>query len=151
MGRFLSGVAAALLLVAAGLFFWNGRADGEHPIPDAPAAALASADPLTDPPRATDRTREEKRFDRYDKDRDGRITREEYLANRRKAYAKLDSNGDGRLSFDEWAAKTSGKFAKADGDKTGILTRAEFETTKVVRKTPVRRDCPPPRPTDDDA
>ena len=151
MARFLAGVAAALLLVAAGFFLGSDRAEGVRAIAAAPAAGPpAEGDALADPPRATDRTREEKRFDRYDKDRDGRITREEYLASRRKAYAKLDSNGDGRLSFEEWAAKTTGKFATADRDKSAALDRAEFQTTRAVRKTPARRDCPPPRPADED-
>ena len=72
-------------------------------------------------PEASDRTREQKRFDRYDKDRNGAVTREEYLASRRKAYARLDLNQDGQLSFDEWAAKTTTKFAAADGDRSGSM------------------------------
>src|SRR3546814_9223897 len=47
-------------------------------------------------PEASEQKREERRFNRYDKDRDEAITREEYLASRRKAFAKLDVNGDGR-------------------------------------------------------
>ena len=64
----------------------------------------------------------------------GELTRDEYLASRRKAYAKLDANGDGRLSFDEWAAKTTTKFATADKGRDGALDAAEFATTAVKRK-----------------
>ena len=84
-------------------------------------------------PEASDRTREQKRFDRYDKDRNGAVTREEYLASRRKAYAKLDLNQDGQLSFDEWAAKTTTKFADADGDQIGAMNPAEFVKTAPKR------------------
>jgi Ca2+-binding EF-hand superfamily protein len=42
-------------------------------------------------------------FDRADKNKDVRITRDELLQPRRKAFAKLDKNRDGRLSLDEWA------------------------------------------------
>ncbi|MGN5374244.1 EF-hand domain-containing protein [Sphingomonas hankookensis] len=94
-------------------------------------------------PAATPRTREQKRFDRYDKDRDGRITRDEYLASRRKAYAKLDTNGDGRLSFDEWAARTTTKFATADKGRDGALDAAEFATTAVKHAPRKRVACPP--------
>ena len=114
------------------------------------ARSSQSDTPASAPPEAGERTREEKRFDRYDKDRDQRITGEEYLASRRKAYAKLDADGDGRLSFDEWAKKTTDKFGKADADRSKALTREEFATTKLARKSPPRRNCPPPPARDED-
>jgi hypothetical protein len=154
MGRFLAGVASALLLAGAGIFVWTSMAEQPGPIPAAPAGAGATGPvalaPLGDPPRATDKTREERRFSRYDKDRNGGVAREEYLATRRKAFAKLDSNGDGQLGFDEWAVRTSGKFAAADRDRSGVLTPAEFATTRVVRKPSLRSDCPPVRQNDDE-
>ena len=67
-------------------------------------------------PEATAKSREQKRFSRVDKDKDGRIEKEEVLAPRRKAFAKLDTNGNGALSFEEWAAKTIDKFGGADAD-----------------------------------
>jgi Ca2+-binding EF-hand superfamily protein len=79
------------------------------------------------------RSREEKRFNRADRDKDGRITRAEMMEPRRKAFAKLDSNHDGRLSFEEWAGKTDLRFERADADHNGWLSRAEFATTR--RKT----------------
>lgn len=146
MWRFLAGVGSALLLCGAGLFWWTNTPDPSPLLaavqPDAPATGEGDDAP---PPQAEERTREEKRFDRYDKDRDQSITTEEYLTSRRKAYAKLDANGDGRLSFEEWAKKTTDKFGKADADRSRTLSRTEFATTKVVRKTPARRDCPPVR------
>ena len=75
-------------------------------------------------------------------------TREEYLAQRRKAYAKLDTNHDGVLSFDEWAIKAETKFAVADKDKSGAMNAAEFATTAVKRK--VRIGCPKPAPAEKD-
>jgi Ca2+-binding EF-hand superfamily protein len=101
--------------------------------------------PLPDSvPEASPATREQKRFNRYDKDRDGQVTREEYLAQRRKAFAKLDRNGDGQLSFDEWAIKATTKFAAADRDKSGAMNAAEFATTAVKRKPRPLANCPPP-------
>lgn len=146
MWRYLAGGAAALLMAGAGVLVFNARANDEPSLPAAPQAsaeARRAADPLPDvAPEAGDRTREQKRFDRYDKDRDDSVTREEYLAARRKAFAKLDANHDGTLSFDEWAVKATTKFAAADKDRSNVLTRAEFATTAVKRK-PARRDCPP--------
>jgi len=150
MWRYLVGGAAALAMAGAGVLVF-GR-------PEAPAASLPAAPPpaaeagqaaplLPDTvPEATPKTREQKRFGRYDKDRNGAITREEYLASRRKAYAKLDTNHDGVLQFEEYAAKAAAKFAAADRDRSGAMDAAEFATTAVRRK-PARRPaaCPPAR------
>lgn len=147
MGRFVAGVASAVLLMAAGAFLWQGLNSPASAIPEPPPASnapLGLAD-VSAPLEATEKTREEKRFSRYDKDKNGAVSRAEYLLSRQKAYAKLDTNGDGRLSFDEYSVKTTAKFAKADGDGTGLLTPAEFLTTRVVRKSSVSKNCPPPR------
>ncbi|MFA5965754.1 MAG: EF-hand domain-containing protein [Sphingomonas sp.] len=156
MWRYLAGGVAILMLVGAGVAFFtaHGRPGATLLAATAPAAQAASADgPLPDTvPEAGDRTREQKRFDRYDKDRNGQVTREEYLAARRKAYAKLDTNHDGMLSFDEWAVKAETKFASADADKSGAMTPAEFATTAVKRTTRPRPKCrntdPAPAPAD---
>ena len=152
MWRYLAGGVAALLMVAAGWLVFSGRARTEPVLPRAPQAVAGSepAEVVPDAPvpEASERTREEKRFDRYDKDRDSRITRDEYLLSRRKAYAKLDTNGDGRLSFEEWALKTTTKFASADRDKSGTMDRPEFATTAVKRTAKPKCVCPVA--TDDD-
>lgn len=148
MGRFVAGVVSAVLLMVAGAFLWQSLNAPANAIPEPPPAVASAALGLADvaqPLEATEKTREEKRFSRYDKDKNGAVSREEYLASRRKAYAKLDIDGDGRLSFEEYAVKTVTKFSKADGDRTGALTPAEFLTTRVVRKSPGSRNCPPPR------
>ena len=156
MWRYLAGGTAVIALIVAGFMIFSGKARPgpllpAQPVPQIGGAAVAS-DPLPEAaPEATDRTREQKRFDRYDKDRDAKITREEYLTSRRKAFAKLDANGDGQLSFDEWSAKTAKRFADADTDRSGVLTAAEFATTKPKRKA--RRPtcaCPAAPARDDD-
>jgi hypothetical protein len=147
MVRYLGWAASAALLIAAAVFWWRGgagggQADAMIPRPPALTAVEDPVEPLADPPRASAKTREEKRFGRYDKDKDGAVGRDEYLLARRKAFAKLDRNGDGRLDFEEYAVKTADKFAKADGDRSGRLDAAEFLTTRVIRK-PGPRNCPP--------
>jgi hypothetical protein len=87
-----------------------------------------------EPPEATLKSREEKRFSRADKDKNGRIEREELFAARRKSFAKLDKNGNGTLSFDEWAVKTIDKFAGADKDRTGWLSPTEYASTAPLRR-----------------
>ncbi len=157
MWRYLAGGAAILLLVGAGWALLGSRGRSAIPLFAAaatPAAGAQTADgPLPDAvPEATEKTREQKRFDRYDKDRNGQVTREEYLAQRRKAYAKLDTNHDGVLSFDEWAVKAETKFATADADKSGAMNQTEFATTAVKRNTRPRPKCrtaePAPAPAE---
>ena len=149
MWRYLVGAVAALLLAGAGVLLFKGSAR-EPVLPARPQAAVGSAtadDPLPDTlPEASAKTREQRRFGRYDKDRDGRITRDEYLVSRRKAFAKLDANGDGRLSFEEWSVKALQKFATADADRSGTMDAREFATTAVKRKPRAapKCTCPPP-------
>jgi hypothetical protein len=128
MLRFLAGVGSTLLLVTAGLFLWQSRAGNELRVPPAPGQTNYLT-PLALPPEASAKAKEEKRFARADKNKDGRITRAELMQPRQKAFAKLDKNGDGRLSFDEWAVATSDKFAGADADRSGWLSPAEYATT----------------------
>lgn len=144
MWRFLAGAASGLLLVAAGVFLFNGYAAGTSPLPGkAPRPGPSGRSAAASVPAATAQTREQKRFDRYDKDRDGIITRDEYLVSRHKAFAKLDTDHDGKLSFDEWAITTETKFAKADADRSGTLNAAEFATTAVHHKPKPKPVCPP--------
>ena len=131
MARFLAGAAVCFMLLTGVFLMWQSRAERGPKLPSAPAPRLAGG-PLSAPleaPEASAKSREEKRFSRADKNKDGKIESEEILGARRKAFAKLDINGNGALSFDEWAAKTILKFKGADGDKSGWLTPAEYATT----------------------
>ena len=151
MLRYVAGVVSALLLVAASFFIWKSQAESDRPVPPAPQAASESGSDAApaDPPEASEKTREEKRFGRSDKDKDGRITLEELYQPRRKAFAKLDTNSDGRLGFEEWAVSTTGKFTGADADHSGWLSPREFETTKPKTKArPKHCACAPPQATE---
>ena len=148
MWRYLVGGVAALLMVGAGWLLVGSRARTDSGLPTAPRQFTAQAEgeggSLPDSvPEATPKSREQKRFGRYDKDRNGQVSRDEYLASRRKAYAKLDANGDGRLTFEEWAGKTLTKFAIADRDRSGAMSPVEFTTTATKRSTRPRPNCPP--------
>jgi len=153
MNRLVLGAVAALLFVGTGLFWWQGRAEVESAAPPAipvvPAQALpddipsADAEDLRGPelPQASEVTREQRRFGRYDRDRDGRITRNELMAPRAAAFRKLDKDGNNLLTFEEWAAATSDKFAKADADHDLSLTPQEFRTTAPPVKAKPKCGC----------
>ena len=145
MARFLAGAAACFLLLTGAFLFWQSRAEEAPLLPSPPTARTASAGLLSTklptPPEATPKSREEKRFSRSDKDKDGRIEREELLGPRRKAFAKLDTNGNGSLSFEEWADKSIDKFNGADKDHSGWLTAAEFATTAPPPPKKARCSC----------
>ena len=145
------GVAALLLVVAGAMW---GRSNPHTSVArlvghtaanaqDVPAPA-DDAMPLVAPVSdVTPLDKEAKRFRRYDKDRNGAISRDEYFAARHKAFAKLDVNGDGKLSFEEYSVKAIAKFAGADANHDGSLTAAEFATTAVKRKPRNKPVCPP--------
>lgn len=134
MFRFLAGAAACFLMMTGAFLIWQSRAQSGGNLPPAPPSQIdmpsmsTAAAPLQ-APEATPKSREQRRFSRADKDKDGQVEREEMLGPRRKAFAKLDGNGNGSLSFEEWAVKSISKFRGADRDRSGALTPAEFATT----------------------
>ena len=138
MNRIVLGAFGALVLVAVGLFWWQGRAEVEQgaPPPAAPTATptgIPSADVAglegPAPPEATELSREQRRFFRYDRDRDLRITRDEMLSTRTDAFRDLDADGNNLLTFEEWAVTSVDRFEGADANSNGSLTPAEFRTT----------------------
>ena len=130
MARTLAAIVSGLFLIIGAVLLWQGRPEKAEAVtlPPPPQADQSRA-PLVSAPEASPKSREEKRFSRADKDKNGRVTAEVLYAPRRKAFAKLDTNGNGSLSFEEWAAKTIDKFEGADKDKSGWLTSAEYATT----------------------
>ncbi len=150
MKQFVLGALTALVLAGIGLFWLQGRAEVERAapppvVPTAPPSGLPSADAagLQGPslPHAAKRTREQERFDRYDRNRDGKITRDEMLSTRVDDFRKLDKDGNNLLTFEEWAVTTSDRFAGADANHDGILTPAEFATTAPKHHPKPRCDC----------
>jgi hypothetical protein len=150
VNRIVLGAFGALVLVAIGLFWLQGRAEVEQgaPPPVAPTArptGLPSADVAglegPAPPEATELTREERRFFRYDQNRDRRITRTEMLSTRTDAFRDLDVDGNNLLTFEEWAVTTAQRFDRADADGDRELTQREFATTAPRPATRPRCDC----------
>lgn len=134
MLRFLAGAAAAFLLLTGAFFIWQSRAEDRAAFPDAPAPRAVSASTGSDDqglqaPEASTKSREEKRFSRYDHNKDGKVEADEYLAARRRNFDKLDADHNGALSFQEYAVKGIDKFNAADHGRKGWLTEAEFATT----------------------
>lgn len=183
MNRMVLGALAALLMVSAGLFWWQGRAELAQavPPPDISAGPPAGQSPIVLPtanpnargsrlPQAskTKVSKAQQRFNRYDRNRDGQITRNEMLSTRVKAFQKLDTNHDNMLSFEEWAVKTADRFKEIDSNHDGVITAAELasydagaEAKKKHRKLPARcadgargtpsiRPSPTPDGTDSD-
>ena len=150
MNRVVLGALVALMLAGVGLFWLQGRAEVERGAPPpaptvAPPTGLPSADVSglqgPEPPEASELTREEERFFRYDRNRDWKITREEMLSSRTDSFRKLDVDGNNLLTFEEWAVATSGRFAGADADGNGELSPAEFATTAPKPKPKPRCNC----------
>ena len=149
----LLGAFCALILAGIGFFWWQGRAEVERgappplvePTESADDSQLPSADATDlrgpEPPEATELTREQRRFFRYDRNRDLKITRNEMLSTRSDAFRKLDKDGNNLLDFEEWAVATVDKFEGADADGNRVLTQAEFATTAPKPKKKPRCSC----------
>src|SRR4051794_27829221 len=103
MARFLAGAAACFLLLTGAFLLWQSKAQQSSSLPAAPLARgakpfMAIAQQTLEAPEAPEasaKSREERRFSRADKDKNGKIEAEEILGPRRKAFAKLDLNGNG--------------------------------------------------------
>ena len=152
MQRILIGGVAALFMAGGGLLVWQGMANQPSLIPAPPPPAAisdklpeAGADspafgpPPPTPPEAPKASREEVRFNRYDRNRDELVSRLEMMGSRTKAFKTLDTDGNNLLTFEEWAAATGQRFASADGNKDQLLTRKEFARTRP--KTPAKPGC----------
>ena len=147
MNRIVLGAFLAMLMIGVGLFWLQGRAEVERGAPPPDPASLRGVDgrpeplPSADvaglmgpaPPESTELSREQRRFMRYDTDRDGIITRYEMMASRTDSFRKLDTDGNNLLTFEEWAITTSQRFAEMDGNRDGKLSPAEFATSAPGR------------------
>ena len=149
MLKFAAGAGAALFLVLSGFFIWQSVAqrDPGLTVPDYFTSEIVAQEEEEGssgqegpalPPAADARTKEQRRFDRADKDKSGALALEELFMPRRRAFARLDKNGDGRLAFEEWAVRTSTRFGEADRNRDSQLTREEFATTAPRRRAPTR-------------
>ena len=150
MNRIVLGAFLALVLAGVGLFWLQGRAEVEEgapppPVPAARPTGLPSADAAglegPAPPEATELTREQRRFFRYDRDRDNRITRNEMLSTRTDAFRDLDVDGNNLLTFEEWAVTTAQRFDSADANGDRELTAKEFATTAPRPSSTPRCNC----------
>lgn len=132
MLRFFAGVAACFLFMTGAFLLWQSRAEQGPGLPAAPKPQAYSASLLTSnslrAPEASPKSREEKRFSRYDHNKDGKVEAAEYLGARKKNFDKLDADHNGALSFQEYAVKGIEKFNAAGGQK-GWLSAAEFVAT----------------------
>lgn len=150
MNRFLLGGLAVFVMMGLGLFWLLGRAEVEAA---APPPAEASTEPASLPradagdapgpelPEATRLSREQRRFFRYDRDHDSRISRSEMLSTRADGFRDLDKDGNNLLTFEEWAVATVDKFGQADADHDQYLTPAEFRSTAPPLKPRARCKC----------
>ena|SRR5437660_4500373 len=133
MARFLAGAAACFLLMTGAFLLWQSRAQGPGfaggSAARAAGASIFGASQPLEAPEASEKTREEKRFSRADKNKDGKIEADEYFAARRRFFDKLDVDHSGTLTFQEYAAKAIDKFKGADADHSGWLSAAEFAAT----------------------
>lgn len=107
-------------------------------------AAPADSAPASPPPAAQTRPAPSERgVMRYDTNKDGAVTLEEWRSGQQARFKRLDTNNDGKLTQDELFARTpvvgnsvlptdrqagrqSTYFQRLDADKDGVVTLTEF-------------------------
>ncbi|WP_265562827.1 CREC-EF hand family protein [Sphingomicrobium arenosum] len=146
MLRWISGLSALLVASVGAVLIARGQPSDESLLSDAPAAEAAAVTEeardlptipeIAEPPAADPLSKEEKRFNRVDKDGDEIITLSEMVHPRRGRFANLDLDGDGTLRFEEWAITTIEKFEGADANGDARLTRGEYATTAPKPRKP---------------
>ena len=154
MLRWIVGIFAICMFVTGSLLVFGvvGRNADQAmaaAIPDPEAATteaeavrtLPSIPEIEEPPAADPLSKEEKRFNRVDKDGNEQISLSELVHPRRGRFANLDLDKDGQLSFEEWAITTIEKFEGADANSDGILTRVEYATTAPKPAKKKRCSC----------
>lgn len=150
MNRIVLGGFGALVLASIGLFWLQGRAEVEEAapppaVPELAPTGLPSADIAglegPSPPEASELSQEQRRFFRYDRNRDLRITRDEMLSTRTAAFRDLDVDGNNLLTFEEWAVTTVNRFEAADADGNRELTPKEFAATAPKPANTRRCNC----------
>jgi hypothetical protein len=117
--RFFAGVAVCILLMT-GAFLAVARGARAERMRSALGRSLRFR---RSAPSSSAKTREEKRFSCYDKNKDGKVQTDEYLAARHRNFDKLGADHNGALSFQEYAVKGIEKFDVAGGRK-GWLSAA---------------------------
>jgi Ca2+-binding EF-hand superfamily protein len=79
----------------------------------------------------------EKPFEALDKDKDGRISQQEYLDATARTFDKLDKDGSGHLDEEELKALSEADrkdwLAEMDKNKDGKIDRNEFQTEALKR------------------
>lgn len=151
MNKLVLGGFLALLMAGVGFVWVQGRAQVERGAPPPVAAAPSGENPvlpLADaaglrgpaPPEADEMSKEQQRFFRLDRNRDGRISRDEMLLPRAAAFRKLDKDGNNLLTFEEWAVTTVERFDGADANRDGSLSPEEFATT-APKPAPKKPAC----------
>ncbi|MEO7564677.1 MAG: EF-hand domain-containing protein [Sphingomicrobium sp.] len=107
MVRFLAGAAACFLFLTGAFLLWQSHTQQNVQLPPPPNPRLAPPEDspinltrIPQAPSADPKNKEEKRFDRADKNKDGTVKLAELVEPRRKPFAKLDLNKDGKLSFE---------------------------------------------------
>lgn len=148
--QILAGAAALVLVSVAGTLYFASGEEEPQVVPVETTLELPTVEEveetivLEEAPRP--QTAEEKRFARWDRNDDGRISLDEYLHNRRRNFDRLDDNKDGVLSFEEYAKAGIDKFKGADKDRSGFLNSDEFATLapKPRKKPAATKMCPCP-------
>lgn len=95
-----------------------------------------SSDDNKDRPHWKDRPSVEKVFEKADADKDGKLSKEEFLAHKEMRMKKRMEKGKGKFGkgFDGKKFNPEKKFAKMDANSDGFITQEEMKVHREMRK-----------------
>lgn len=129
---------AVLAALSAGTAFAATQVPVQGAAPAARVKLDVNGDGIVDRKEAAARPRLAEKFDELDKNKDGKLSKEEmprhgdrkHGRNGREAMAKLDADKDGRISRAEATAgegKLASRFDDMDANKDGFVDRADHQ------------------------
>ena len=121
----LAGIASVMLVSAAAIPSLAQQANGDKPPAPGPRGPMAFAMSL------------------LDTNKDGKITRDEFDADKAKIFAEIDKNGDKKLSYDEVKAWSKDVMAKMADNAVGPDAGPD-----APPPPPADGKAPPPPPAD---
>ncbi len=100
-------------------------------------AVAGTAEAQVAPPVKTERHEARGHFQRLDVNKDGMVSRDEYMGERQKRFVTLDKNKDGAISKEEFLAGAKDKdrrgkhFEALDADRNGQVSKAEWDAASA--------------------
>ena len=74
------------------------------------------------------------RLENLDTNKDGNVSKDEFMVKPAEHFSKIDTNGDGTISKEEFMVKPTEHFSKMDTNGDGTISKEEAEARRAAMK-----------------